>query len=258
MSNAIVSAAATGLPSTIFNRRRMLLGLAAASTAAAAPAVAASTSDENASLLRMADEIGPAVAELEAARADREQIVQVWGPRWPEVPPEIYCPNGTAAHDLTGRPMMVDVEFRWGTSHRELRVWTAKDAREYFDRWDKSARRARAAKTRLRAIAERDAYATILAPAEAWEAECAAVRADSGYDAAAARVKAAEERLTKLIDGALQAEPVTMAGVLAQAQALDAAAHLNIADAVLRQHHSGVNWGQKLAASIMRIAQGNA
>lgn len=36
MPNAHVAAAATGLPSAIFNRRRMLLGLAAVSTAAPA------------------------------------------------------------------------------------------------------------------------------------------------------------------------------------------------------------------------------
>lgn len=206
----------------------------------------------------MADEIGPAVAELEAARADRNQIAQVWGPRWPEVPPDIYCPNGTAARDLTGRPMMGDVEFRWGISHRELRVWTAKDARERFDRWDKAVRRRRVEKSKSRAMDEREAYAAILAPAEAWEAECAAVRSASGYEAAVTRVQAAEERLTQLIGSALKEEPVTMAGVLVQAQALDAAAHLNIADAMFKQHRAGVNWGQQLAASIMRIAQGAA
>lgn len=85
-----------------------------------------------------------------------------------------------------------------------------------------------------------------------------AVRSASGYEAAVTRVKAAEERLTELIGAALNEEPVTMAGVLVQAQALDAAAHLNIVDAILNQHRAGVNWGQQLAASIMRIAQGSA
>ncbi|WP_147283667.1 hypothetical protein [Bosea caraganae] len=56
MPNAHVAAAATGLPAAIFNRRRMLLGLAAASTAAAAPiAVVAATDElpENTALLNL-------------------------------------------------------------------------------------------------------------------------------------------------------------------------------------------------------------
>lgn len=138
MSKSMIQVAASSLSSAVFDRRRMLLGLAAASTAAAAPAVSASTLAESARLLRMADEIGPAVAEIETARADRNQIAQVWGPRWPEVPPEIYCPNGQEALDLTGRLMMGDVEFKWGISRRALRVWTAEDARSHYDRWDKA------------------------------------------------------------------------------------------------------------------------
>lgn len=242
--------------SVLFDRRRMLLGLAAASTAAASPLAAATTPAENPALLALAAELPAAVRRYEDARDQQAAIEAKWAPQWPSAPDEITD---------TGSPGSYNIErtFAGGAVYRKgeaapRRVLTASDFR-----WEAgSARRALRKKT----LAESDRAA--------WQAELAkcerlqAVAAD--YEAKIDRIKAgstdyrasweahaaAADALRELVSAMMAETETTMEGLLIKAQAL--AAWGGVASLYRELNAKGAAWPGQIAASILRHARATA
>ncbi|AMJ61992.1 hypothetical protein [Bosea sp. PAMC 26642] len=257
MLNVHVAAAAEGLPA--LNRRRMLLGLAAASSAAAAPVSAAVASrGENEALLGLGDALPAVVGEYLEAEACRAAIIDAWGPKWPRAPEGIVYWAGPFSGDcersLTGAGFnyVKPPGGRAGDNFRCIRK--ASTLRSGAELWSKTLRRYRSPKSRAYAQERLDEYAIPLALAEPYEAECERIRDLSGFPHADARLNAARDALLDQIALIMGEEPITMAGIFVQAEALKAAAHLEMLSQAARQHMDGMNWGQILAASLLRIA----
>jgi len=260
MLNATVRAAATGLSSAIFDRRRMLLGLAAASTAAAAPvALAATALAENATLIRLGAEtsaLATAYRETEAARA---AIVAEWGPQWPSPPEQIRTriEEAEVAYDLEG--LWPDEFVKYHTAE-QLRQRAA----DY--RVPRQFRRGTNPRTIAKSLAwwekraqEMEANAAL---SEMYCAERARVRKASGIMAARAKERDARLAFVSHVSSIMEIEPSTMAGVIVQAEALAAFSAVpalqRSGDFSLKALQDLPAWGERLAASILRIASAAA
>lgn len=257
MLNATVRAAATGLPAAIFNRRRMLLGLAAASTAAAGPVAAATSKPapvEVAELLDLGAKTAFALANYRKAREEREAITAAWGARWPEPPAGIISDSdrGEAVFDLEGNHAS-----KW-ISRREKLL----DSIAYFDAgpsFRKNAKPDRVAKTKAawaNAKAQREGN---LAALDAYHAQCALLVNASGIRPAQAAEAAARRALLSHVRDVMALQPATMAGVLVQAEALEAMASVPHLDRLSvtwagNNPHLHADYGERIAASILRIA----
>jgi hypothetical protein len=102
----------------------------------------------------------------------------------------------------------------------------------------------------LAAEAERAVLSDKLAAAREYEAATERVLAASGYQAAYARRQAAQDALAELVGRIMDERPVTMAGVLVQAEALSVWSRTPLHVF----HVPGLGWSQVLAASLLRIA----
>ena len=257
MLNATVRAAATGLPAAIFNRRRMLLGLAAASSAAAGPiavATSAKATAECAELLDLGAKTAFVIANYRQAVEEREAIMTAWAPKAPVAPKEILC------HSSTGRPRRIlerRAENNWFTH-----ILSRESIEREIAHWESPPEHRKNAKPEL--IAKRVANrARYLAKAEArlatldhYESQYEQLENASGiWPAIRAHLKALEALAAHVRD-VMALEPVTMAGVLIQAEALEALGHAPPFERIAweggRPAHQG--YGERIAASILRIA----
>ncbi len=257
MPNAIVRAAATGLPSVIFSRRRMLLGLAAASTAAAGPTALAAgkTAAEIGELMDLGAKTAFVLSDYRKAVEARKSVVKKWSPQWPAVPESIVHKNSGARRSPTLEDDAPVGEGAW--------IWRREKLLEnigYFAEpaaWGKRASPAKVAREeawRLKMKAERE---TILATLDAFDAKCGALVSASGIRSAQSAESAARDVLMAHVRAVMALEPATMAGVLVQAEALEAAAHVPQIARIAWQgntfrFHEG--YGERIAASILRIA----
>jgi hypothetical protein len=256
MPNAIVRAAATGLPSAIFNRRRMLLGLAAASSAAAAPvAVTAAVPVENAALTSLGDETPSLLATYRKAVAAREEIVKNWGPLWPALPKEIeaYGSLGEVAYDLEGNWPKPFAKF-FAPDHFRERAAFFREPLKISKRANPRSVAKREAYL-AKVAAESDSHATL---AKMYQAERKRVRERSGIRPAQAAENLARSALIANVSAIMTFEPATMAGAVIQAEALEALS----AVPPLQRGEFSISFlealpalGERLAATILRIAR---
>jgi hypothetical protein len=243
--------------SSLLDRRRLLFGLAAASTAAAIPATA-STPPEDPELINLGDML-PAILDEHRAATDAESaIVKTWAPRWPRAPEILH--DGAAwgmdmERDLIGR----------GISHtdslgkaRFLRLHKATDVATSIEHATKALRRRRNEASRQSAMNSIEHWTPIHDAAREYEAECQHIRDRSGYEAAHERRLASEKALTDHVFLILRQEPQTMAGIVIQAQAIEAARHIDRLSLMLAEAQGGDTCGKLLAANLLRIARGDA
>ncbi|BCB17900.1 hypothetical protein [Bosea sp. ANAM02] len=256
MLNATARAAATGLPAAIFNRRRILVGLAAASTAAAAPvAVATSAPTEDVTLLRLGAETSALAAAYREAEAARAAIVAEWVPQWPSVPEQIRT-------RADGAEVAYDLEGLWPDEF--IKYWTAGQLRqraaEYriprqFRKGTSPATIVKNAAWMEKFAKEAEANAVV---SELYCAERARVREASGIIAARAKESAARLAFVSHVASIMEIKPGTMAGVIVQAEALEAFSAVpplqRSGDFSLKALENLPAWGERLAASILRIA----
>ncbi len=246
--------------SAAVSRRRLLFGLAAASTVAAMPTAVAAVSNpaEDPELIRLGDMLPGLAAEIVDADRICTTIIDEWGGRWPDAPKAIR--GGGSSHierDLT------DHAVYWIDRHgmdRVSHIHRSADIRLQVDYWSKSVRRARTDKSRQRAIEQRDYWQGLIDAATAYEAECDRIRTASGYTAARQRQDAALDAMADHVLQILRLEPHTMAGVIIQAQAIEAAdrAGLSRLTIVTAEIKAGRSYGQFLASSLLRVAEGAA
>lgn len=249
------------LPAAIFDRRRMLLGLAAASTAAAAPAAVATPSKrvpaEAAELLDLGAKTAFVLANYRKAVAEREAIVAAWSLKWPQPSACIIAhPSaGSRATDLEGNislngPHVIERE-------RLVENIAFFSEPQKFRKGTTPQRIAASEETRLRLKAEREA---MLRAHDDYTAQCELMRNVSGIIPAQEAEDAARAALLKHVRDVMKHEPATMAGVLIQAEALAALAAV---PQVQRITWNGTTfrfsegYGERIAASLLRIA-GNA
>jgi len=265
MLNASVRAAATGLPAAIFNRRRMLLGLAAASTAAATASAAAGptpTAPENPDLLRLAEDLPGLVDRYHAAWNHQRDTKAKWSPLWPSAPDEITQPGSKAArggweetfegaalqrpNEEHPRQLIPSYSFRWQVRRGEralrskrLRTTGSTDGMNSAE-WEA-------------ALAEDK---RCLALAEAYESETKRVREASGYDASWKAHHAATDALADHV-ARIMAEPDhTMEGLIIKAEALEAWNSVEWWQRAFKP--AAADWHGKIAASILRHAKSGA
>lgn len=260
MLNASVRAIATGLPAAFLDRRRMLLGLAAASSAAAAPvALAASAPAEDANLLRLGGETAALAEAYRKAEAGRAAIVAEWAPQWPAVPQELQTRNesGEVAYDLEG--LWPEQYGRYKTA-AHLRQWAADYRVPRKFRKGTSARTiAENARRRENLAQEAEANAVL---SEKYCAERVRIREASGIMAARAKQREARTALIGHAASIMEIDPNTMAGVIIQAEALEALSIVppfqRASDFSLKALRDLPVWGERLAGSILRIASAAA
>lgn len=256
MLNATVRAAATGLPSAIFNRRRMLLGLAAASSAAAAPvAVTAAVPVENVALINLGNETSGLLRTYRKAVAAREEIVRNWGPHWPAIPKEIE------SHGSLGE-IAYGLEGDWPQPFAQYFAPSYFEKRAAFFREPPKVRKgtsplsvAKRAASLAKFAAESDSRAAL---AEMYQAERKRVREQSGIRPAQAAENLARSALVANVSAIMNCEPTTMAGAVIQAEALEALSAvppLKRGEVSLAALESLPAWGERLAATILRIAR---
>lgn len=253
-------AAAEGMPN--FNRRTFLrgvgsAGIAASVVSASTVAAGASAADvaENPELIRLGQDFPVIEAEYRDAVDTEFRIVAEWSPRWPRCPEILHAGwhgwGGPIERNMTG----------WGIQHvtpsgerRSRNIHTATELQSYFEMAERSVRRAKTEKSRASAIRSRNQFATKLAAARKYESECARIHDVSGYKATHERLLAAEKRLIEHVTAVLREQPETIAGIVIQARALDAASELSAPCRAAAEATSRTNWSGLLAASIMRIA----
>lgn len=255
-----VRAAATALPAAIFDRRRMLLGLAAASAAAASPAAVAASKPapvEAAELLDLGAKTAFALANYRKARAEREAIVAAWSPKWPQPSACIisHSSAGRRAVDLEGNlsprgPHVIERE-------RLVENIAFFSEPQKFRKNATAARIAASEETRLRLKAERE---SMLVALDDYQAQCDLMRNASGIIPAQSAEDIARAALLQHVRDVMALEPATMAGVLIQAEALEALAsvpQLHRISWTGKTFQFSEGYGERIAASILRIA-GNA
>lgn len=257
LESTITTPTLATIAASVMNRRRLLFGLAAASTAAAIPNATALTRVEDAELLRLGDMLPGLLSEYQAANDARWVAVDHANAQWPRAPEILYGGGGDIERNVEGAGINPVIHPRSGrTSHPTL--WDAKGAASRIEMHTKSLRRCRAAKS-IAWNRESIEYLTpIYEAATAYEARRKRARDRSGYEAAHARLIAAEKALVAHIFATLEIEPATMAGVVVQAQAVAASSKVNVGTMVVEELNSARNRGQMLAASLLRIAEGGA
>ncbi|HEV2508654.1 hypothetical protein [Bosea sp. (in: a-proteobacteria)] len=265
MLNATVRAVATGLPAAIFNRRRMLLGLAAASTAAATASAAVGptpTATENPELLRLAEEMPALVDRYHAAWKHQRDTKAKWSPLWPSAPDEITQPGSNralsgweetfegAAHTRPNeehpRQLIPSYSFRWGV----LRAQRALKSKKLLKLGTLEGR------TREQWEAAMSEDRRCLELAEAYEAETKRIRRASGYEASWKAHHAATDALADHV-ARIMAEPDhTMEGLIIKAEALEAWNSVERWQRAFKP--ASADWHGKIAASILRHSKSAA
>ena len=244
------------------NRRRLLLGLAAASTTAAGVTVeAVAAPAENPELIRLGDALPELVNEYREAADAIPAILAKWSPRWPKAPEALVIGFGQWAQGeiecgLDGRCLQYPTGYG---EHRSRSIWTVPCLYAVIESCDGHVRRSRSARIRATWEHDRECYAVLMRVAKRYEKACRRVRVASGLSDAGARKAAAREALLANISDTLHQEARTMAGIVVQAQAMEAGnEHLHPADLFLAERQQKTHYGALLASSLMRIAGGAA
>jgi hypothetical protein len=262
------------MPTTFIDRRRLLLGLAAASTGAAAAVVASSVTTaapaaiEDAELVRLGDMLPAAAAEMTASVADYQARVRKARSRWPS-PPEAIVKHYNDSRDwernIEGAAILPDGGYpEWPLSGLRPKVsprslYSVEECEREVAGCDRVLNRKRVkhplSPERIMSVeAYRAEWCDMLAAARQYEAAKARVSKACGYEAAKARKETAEQAITELVSGIMARQPVTMSGLVIQAQALEAwktVPYHNVRILALK-------WQQHMAASVLRIAEQSA
>lgn len=264
MLNATVRAAATGLPAAIFDRRRMLLGLAAASTAAAtATAAVAPAVAENAELLRLAKELPVLVDQYHAAWKHQRDTETKWEPLWPVAADDITeHGNGSLYGNPLERTFQGAALRRLGEEHprRLIPPYSFRYQVHRATRALKSKKLQRLGTLDGRTRAEWETELAddkrCLALAEAYEAETKRISEASGYEASWRAHHAASNALAAHI-ALLMAEPDhTMEGLIIKAEALEAWNGVEWFQRATRP--AAADWHGQIASSVLRHAKSGA
>lgn len=253
-------AKAEGLPEV---NRRLLLGLAAASTAAAfVPPASAGAATEDAELVRLGGHLSELVHEYRASKTAVAAILRIWGPRWPPAPKAICSTCGPEMErDIEGRGIARPARFG---EARPPRIWTVKDIRPHLEA---AETRVRFARTDRSKAARREALAEwrmLLVAAQSYEAACEGIHQVSGYRPAHVQAEAARNALLDHVDATLNVRADTIAGVVIQAQAIQALQGIPVLSRISRKAllqdipPTAPRWGDMLALSLLRIAESGA
>ncbi|MBM2290817.1 hypothetical protein JQX09_02755 [Sulfitobacter pseudonitzschiae] len=254
---------------TLFaNRRRMLLGLATA-TAAAATGVTASGApahQEAPELIALADQLDSRLSAYLAAVAKVERIAKEWGPQWPVPVEEIqrWTPGSKQYVNILGNP--IEVPLDQGGCKRLVNVGTPecfeKDAASHRREYERKMQTKSQRGTKFhKQWWERSAAA--IAPARAFWTEVERVNEASGIKVAQANQKIALTALKDLVGRIVMFQEVTVAGLVIKAQAMQAWGRVNKLDRAVAEFHrtlsdQPVNWGEEMAATIVRQVGGVA
>lgn len=263
MLNATVRAAATGLSSALFDRRRMLLGLAAASTAAAAPVALAGveTPSEDPALIQLGDLTEAVATAQRTARDELARIYAEWDPKLPAAPSEIkfkrqsFDNRGSWEKRLDGGARNGGGDNRDGiltVEGAEQRVRWTKEYLARPSRFKSASGQARHERWMGKLRVELAREETALKFAKRYHGEFATVLKASGYEASRKRLTEAEDALNEHISAIMKLEARTIAGVMIQAQAIETTNQMPAF--VLALEASRERWAARLAASILRIA----
>lgn len=248
--------------SNLFDRRRMLLGLAAASTAAAtATAAATPTASENPELIRLAQELPAVEVHYREARAHQAATEAKWMPLWPLAPDDITEPGRSHFYHWP-----FEKGFKGGATRRPgeanpRQLISASTFRYSADRARRVLKGKKLAagpvdgRTRAEWEAELIDDERCHALASNYEAETKRISEASQYEAAwkahSAAAKALEIYLTRIMD-----QPdFTMEGLIIKAQALEVWGRV---DELYRLSRPGADWHGQIAASILRHASASA
>ncbi len=242
--------------SNLFDRRRMLLGLAAASTAAASPLAAAPCKAENPALLEMAAKLPATVKRYQHARDHQAAIEAKWTPQWPLAPEEITEPGKPACYDM-------ERTFAGGALYRKGEARARRVFRASHFRWEADAAR-RALRKKKLAESDRAEWQAELAKCERlqavaakYEAEIARIKAGStDYEPAWKAHGDEANALCALVSAMMAETETTMEGLLIKAQAL--AAWDGVASLYRELNAKGAAWPGQIAASILRHARAAA
>lgn len=265
------------LPSANLNRRRLLLGLASATGAAVvASGVAVGAADvaangakaaEGETLLALADKLADAVAKIKAANAAYWKMVRTWEPKWPSAPDAITL-TGDAwkAGEEKGfreRSIMPDGTYyqppagdEWNKPHPKPRKVRKADGYAVTVRAIDTYMKRRRPKHPLTAgqliecEAERAEALDLHAIATEYEARCAEIRSLSSYEGIRDRRFAALASAHEVIGKIMAEKPLSMAGVLIQAEALEASK--------LTEHHhmlGAYEWASRFATTLLSLAR---
>lgn len=265
------------LPPANLNRRRLLLGLASATGAAVVAsgvavgaAVVTATEGkaaEGETLLALADQLADAVAEIKAANAAYWKMVRTWEPKWPSAPDAITLTGGAwtmpEEKGFEGRSIMADGTYyqmpagdAWNKPHSKPRhVRKASDFAFIVRSLDAYMKRRRpkhplTVAQLLECEAERAEALNLQALAVGYETRCSEIRTLSNYEATKKRRYAALEAAHEVIRKIMAEKPLTMAGVLIQAEALEAGK--------LTEHHhmlGAFEWASAFATTLLSLAR---
>jgi hypothetical protein len=247
-------------------RRTLLAGLAAASAAATLPASAmAAAALESPALVALADGLAAALEEVKAARADYAQCVRDWSPLWPAVPEAIRL-SYTPAHEgdwdfegfaleqgerrrpvgcLTADGLAKDIATIRKAMNRKrpntgaaFKVWTSASGLEghTVNGWAVVA----------------DQLSGLKEIAMQFEAEKVRIHAAANFVARRDRRANALASLASAIGAVMAETPITVEGLLIQAQAMEAVPYMDPwqrASTALT-----ASWGADFAASLIRIS----
>lgn len=245
--------------SNLFDRRRMLLGLAAASTAAATGTVAANAAvAENPELIRLAQELPAFADQYHSAREHQRATEAEWAPQWPIAPDDITEP-GTGG--LYGHPW--ERHFHGGSMTRRGEKHPRRIIPAFY--FSSDADRCRRALKSKKLLAgpingrSRAEWETELAESErlhslavAYEAETKRISETSAYEASWRAHSAAAKALETHIARMMAVPDFTMEGLIIKAQALEVWSRVG---ETYRLCQLGADWHGQIAASILRHAR---
>jgi hypothetical protein len=245
-------------------RRNLIAGLAAATAFATVPVAGAASPTENPELLSLADDLSAAIAEASQSQADYSQCLETWGPNWPAPPEDIRTRYnfGEVARTLSNKPIYDENEkaIRIATvaeldediaSIRMAMARKRRDPSKPFFAYTKATTCGLRLSLSEWAI-EVDQLSDLRQIAAVYEADQSRIRAASGFVEKADRREGALQRLKVAISEVMARRPVTVEGLLIQAQAMEAAGHLDPwqkATAAMT-----TNWGADFAVSLIRIS----
>lgn len=261
MPSAIVRAAATGLSSVLFDRRRMLLGLAAASTAAAtATAALEPSASENPELIRLAKELPALADQYHAAWKHQRDTEAKWAPLWPLASDDI-TEHGTGS--IYGNPLertfQGGARARLGEEHPR-RLIPASTFRFHIHRAERALKSKRLqtlgtldGRNRAEWEAELAEDKRCLALAEAYEAETKRISQESNYTASWQGHRDAAKALETHVSRIMAEPDQTMEGLIIKAEALEAWDSVEWWRRAMKP--ASADWHGKIAASILRMAR---
>lgn len=233
------------------SRRKLLAGLAAASSAAAAPSKA--TAQECPEFIALGDALPELLNHYQAARLEVDSIVSAVMPTWPEAPKEIrgWYEKSKREVDIRGagiqRPYGSEpcdrAVYHFGTPHSfEMRIKQTKACIAHI-MTTKSKRGLKREQDNL------TRYERALPLSQAYVAEINRITERSGYQAAEEREAQSKAAIKAHVGRIMDMTPLTMEGVVIQAQALSAWRSVRYGE--LEVDVLTVTWPGRLASAIL-------